>query len=189
MNIIEQIKNLLFPGNAIKLSFNKFIYPYSTDPEIKKEQIWKNLQKGLLFEDTGVLIPWTSTYLQIHHLAVKKKKSADRTNYFLGEHDILDGFHSFVGIMKWADEKMDKPFMYTDEFLGVDDIGNEKFLMLKEKLTALLGEPNRINLGKFGHNDVGSITWQRGKVAITLDGIEQFACKYRMYIGLETEDN
>ncbi|TDQ11502.1 hypothetical protein [Pedobacter metabolipauper] len=187
MNILKQIKNLFTGASPAKAVSCNFIFPYATDPEVKRKQIWENLQKGLLFEDTGVLIPWTATYMEIHRIAVKRRDSGDRTNYFLGEHNILDGFHSFVGVMKWADKKSNEPFMYTDEYLGTDDVGNEKFLMLKDKLTALLGTPNRIDLEKFGHNDIGSIEWQQGEIIISLTGIEQFACKYRMYIGLDAD--
>mgnify|MGYP003584582087 FL=1 len=80
-------------------------------------------------------------------------------------------------------------FSRTDEFLGFDNEGNKKFLELKEKFTNLLGEPNYIQLEKFGNYDLGGIEWTNRKISIYLSGIEQFACKYRLYIGLKENEN
>ena len=76
----------------------------------------------------------------------------------------------------------------TDEFLGSENNGYQKFLELKEKLTDLLGEPTSIELEKYDNLDLGHIEWTNGKVSISLSGIEQFACKYRLYIGLKDEN-
>lgn len=91
--------------------------------------------------------------------------------------------------MKWLDEKDDKPFLRTDEFLGFDNEGNKKFLELKEKFTDLFGEPNYIKLEKYGDNDLGGIEWMNRNISIYLSGIEQFACKYRLYIGIKETEN
>ena len=166
---------------------SNFIFPYSTDKEIKRRQIWENLQSGLLFEDTQVFIPWLTPYSELDKYAEDRKDSGDRTNWFLGKHKILDGFESYVGVMKWLDIDGKKPFGMTDEFLGSENNGYQKFLELKEKLTDLLGEPTSIELEKYDNLDLGHIEWTNGKVSISLSGIEQFACKYRLYIGLKDE--
>lgn len=166
---------------------SNFIFPYSTDKEIKRRQIWENLQSGLLFEDTLVFIPWLTPYSELDKYAEDRKDSGDRTNWFLGKHKILDGFESYVGVMKWLDIDGKKPFGMTDEFLGSENNGYQKFLELKEKLTALLGEPTSIELEKYDNLDLGHIEWTNGKVSISLSGIEQFACKFRLYIGLKDE--
>ena len=166
---------------------SNFIFPYSTDKEIKRRQIWENLQSGLLFEDTQVFIPWLTPYSELDKYAEDRKDSGDRTNWFLGKHKILDGFESYVGVMKWLDIDSKKPFGMTDEFLGSENNGYQKFLELKEKLTDLLGEPTSIELEKYDNLDLGHIEWTNGKVSISLSGIEQFACKYRLYIGLKDE--
>ena len=166
---------------------SNFIFPYSTDKEIKRRQIWENLQSGLLFEDNQVFIPWLTPYSELDKYAEDRKDSGDRTNWFLGKHKILDGFESYVGVMKWLDIDSKKPFGMTDEFLGSENNGYQKFLELKEKLTDLLGEPTSIELEKYDNLDLGHIEWTNGKVSISLSGIEQFACKYRLYIGLKDE--
>lgn len=166
-----------------------FIFPYSTDKEIKRQQIWENLQTGLLFEDTLVFIPWLTPYSELDQYAEDRKDSGDRTNWFLGKHKILDGFESYIGVMKWLDIDSKKPFSKTDEFLGAENNGYQKFLELKVKLTDLLGEPTSIELEKYDNLDLGHIEWTNGKVSIFLSGIEQFACKYRLYMGLKDEKN
>lgn len=178
----------MFASNKLKRpSDHSFIFPYSTDKEIKRKQIWDNLQNGLLFEDTLVFIPWSTPYSELDNFAEQRKDSGDRTNWFLGLHKILDGIDSYVGVMKWSDISSNRPFLETDEFLGSDNEGNRKFLELKEKITDLLGEPDSIRLEKFGNNDLGDVEWRNRKVSIYLSGIEQFACKYRLYIGLKED--
>jgi hypothetical protein len=185
MKLLQRLKKYFDPY-APKANGYKYIFPYADDVETRRQQIWTNLQYGLLLEDTGVFIPWTATYAEIHRTATDSRHSGDRTNYFLGEHAILNGIRSFVGVFKWADINDDQPFLQTDEFLGTDDEGNRRFLQLKEQLTALLGQPTTLQMEKFGHNDIGSVEWVNGKASIYLSGIEQFACKYRMYIGLKS---
>ena len=189
MKIFQEIKNI-FDTNKLKRQLdNSFVFPYSTDKRIKRKQIWDNLQKGLLLEDKQILIPWLTPYSELDHFAEQKKDSGDRTNWFLGQHKILDGTNSYIGVMKWLDISNNEPFSRTDEFLGFDNEGNKKFLELKEKFTNLLGEPNYIQLEKFGNYDLGGIEWTNRKISIYLSGIEQFACKYRLYIGLKENEN
>ena len=179
---------LIYMKKKTKQMNSNFIFPYSTDKEIKRRQLWKNLQSGLLFEDNQVFIPWLTPYSELDKYAEDRKDSGDRTNWFLGKHKILDGFESYVGVMKWLDIDSKKPFGMTDEFLGSENNGYQKFLELKEKLTDLLGEPTSIELEKYDNLDLGHIEWTNGKVSISLSGIEQFACKYRLYIGLKDEN-
>ena len=189
MKIFKSIKNIFYSNHSVKRLENSFTFPYSADKEIKRKQIWDNLQKGILFEDTQVLIPWLTPYSELDNYAEQRKESGDRINWFLGQHKILDGLNSYVGVMKWRYIKDNKPFSQTDEFLGFDNEGNKKFLELKEKFTELLGEPTYIQLEKFGDFDLGDITWSNQKIGISLIGIEQFACKYRLYIGLKENEN
>ena len=179
---------LIYMKKKTKQMNSNFIFPYSTDKEIKRRQLWKNLQSGLLFEDNQVFIPWLTPYSELDKYAEDRKDSGDRTNWFLGKHKILDGFESYVGVMKWLDIDSKKPFGMTNEFLGSENNGYQKFLELKEKLTDLLGEPTSIELEKYDNLDLGHIEWTNGKVSISLSGIEQFACKYRLYIGLKDEN-
>jgi hypothetical protein len=189
MKIFESIKIIFDSKRSIKRLDNSFIFPYSADKEIKRKQIWDNLQKGLLFENTQVFISWLTPYSELDNYAEQRKNNGDRINWFLGQHKILDGLNSYVGVTKWIFKKDNEPFSRIDEFLGFDYEGNQKFLELKEKFTDLLGEPTYIQLEKFGNFDLGGIEWSNQKISIYLSGIEQFACKYRLYIGLKEKEN
>ncbi|WP_018343736.1 hypothetical protein [Cytophaga aurantiaca] len=170
-------------------SDTSFIFPYSENKETKRQQVWSNLEKGILFEDANRFIPWTIPFADLDSFAEERKGSGDRTNWFLGKHQILDGYESAIGVMKWSWVNDTNSFSEIEEWLGYDDEGNKKFLLLKGKLTDLLGEPTLLELEKFGGLDLGSIEWTNQNVRIALTGIEQFACKYRMYIGLKENKN
>lgn len=185
MNLFQKLKSSFSPARqpAIQLDAH-FIYPYSEDKEIKRLQIWENLQRGILFEDVQVFVPWLTPYSEIDRYAQKRRDSGDRTNWFLGEHKILDGVNSFVGVMKWITIGWKKPFSKIEEFLGTDELGNQKFMALIENLTYLLGQPSVSELEKFGSFDLGVVQWTNGNATISLVGIEQFECKYRLHVGL-----
>jgi hypothetical protein len=191
LNFIQKLKNSFSSAKPVPIEpFTDFIYPYSTEAETKRQQVWENLQKGILFEDVQVFIPWLTPYSDVDRYAVKRRNSGDRTNWFLGEHKIMDGVHSFVGVMKWITVGWKKPVSKIEEFLGVDGEGNQKFLGLIEHLTNLLGVPGVHDLEKFGEFDLGVVQWTNGNVTVSLVGIEQFECKYRLHIGLtDTQTN
>lgn len=189
MSLFKNIKAALFATGQTQPLDASFIFPYAEDKEIKRQQIWSNLQKGILFEDTRVCIPWLTSFTAIDKLAEQRKDSGDRTNWFLGKHEILDGYTCYVGLMKWIFVRNSNPISAIEEFLGFDHEGNEKFLFLKNKLTGLLGEPSFIELEKFGELDIGAIEWTNQKITIRLSGIEQFALKYRLKVGLTENKN
>lgn len=57
MKIIRRLQEIASRlDNTDKLD-NSFVFPYSSDKSIKRQQIWDNLQKGVLFEDQGILVP------------------------------------------------------------------------------------------------------------------------------------
>ncbi len=147
------------------------------------------MEKGILFEDTNVLIPWSTPFSDINRLAEQRKDSGDRTNWFLGKHQILDGYICYVGVMKWIFVKESNSFAQIEEWLGSDDEGNEKFKGLRDKFNNLLGEPSLLQLEKFGSFELGSVEWAYKNVKVRLSGIEQFAFKYRLYVGLAENQN
>ena len=189
LSFFKNIKEALFPAHHPKKFDNSFLFPYSEDKAIKQQQVWDNLQKGILFEDTGVFLPWVMPFSYLGKYAEQRKDKGDRTEWFLGKHQILDGYTCYVGVMKWVFVNDSKPFSEIVEWLGFDYEGNKKFLFLKDKLTDLLGHPAFMELEKFGDFDLGSVGWNREKVKIRLSGIEQFACKYRLSIGLTENQN
>jgi hypothetical protein len=194
LGFLQNIRQVLFPiqqqdVQEEKVFDSSFIFPYSEDKEVKRQQIWENLQKGILFEDTQVLIPWMTSFAGINRIAEQRRNSGDRTEWFLGKHTVMDGYTCLAGVMKWLFVKDSEPFSRIEEWLGADDEGNQKFLFLRDKFTDLLGEPSLSDLSEFGSFQLGSLEWTNGNVRISLSGIEQFACKYRLYIGLTTNPN
>ena len=189
MRFLQNIKAALLSTLSTRFLDSSFVFPYADDLETKRQQIWSNLQKGILFEDTGLLIPWLTTFTKINDLSEQRRDSGDRTNWLLGKHEILDGYTCNVELMKWKFVNYSNPFSEIEVWLGFDTEGNEQFIFLKNKLTELLGEPSTQKLEKLGTFDIGSIEWLNQKAKITLSGIEQFAFKYRLYIGLAENRN
>lgn len=189
MNILKGLRKIFSADVQTETLDYSFIFPYSNDREIKRQQIWNNLQKGILFEEKQILIPWLTAFSELDKFAEQRKDRGDRTNWFLGEHKILDGFNSFVGVMKWITVKKSNPFSEIEEFLGFDYEGNQKFTFLKTRLTDLLGEPSNISLEKFSDFDLGAVEWINRNARIRLSAIEQFSCQYRLSIGLTDNKN
>jgi hypothetical protein len=184
LNFAQKLKKTIDNFREKITSTYQFTFPYSRDQNEKRQQIWTNLQKGILLEDTQTLIPWSTPFFNLHRYAEKWHKSGDRTNWYLGKHDILDGYNCKIEVMKWFIVPSWKRFSEIKVWLGHDIEGNNTFNFLKEKFTDLLGTPAEIKLEKFGELDLGVIKWTNKKIKITLVGIEQFACKYWLHIGL-----
>jgi len=184
MKILKKLKEHLSHFNK-KVEFdNKFTFPYSSDNELKRQQVWENLQKGLLFEDKAILIPWMTPFNQIDNFKEKKRDSGDRTEWYLGKRTILDGYEGHFEVMKWKYTPWTNPITEISENLGNDYEGVKRFHYLNEYITNLLGEPTKIKLEKFGSFDLGEIKWESGVVMLTLIGIEHFNCRYSFSIGL-----
>ncbi len=188
MSLFRSIKNALFPVQKKSVD-DTFIFPYSEDKEMKRQEIWSNLEKGLLFEDMNLLIPWSTPFSDLDKFAEHREDRGDRTNWSFGKHCILDGYECSIGVMKWSWIHDTNPFSQIDAWLGFDDAGCERFLFLKERLTELLGEPDTLQLKKFDDLDLGTVEWRNKNVQVLLIGIEQFACKYWLKIGLKDHKN
>jgi hypothetical protein len=168
----------------------KFHYPYSEDITIKKDQVWENLQTGLLFENNLTFLPWTLTYDNLNMYQIKKTESGDRTIWYLGERKILDGMTCHVEVFKWATQFNFSEIKGIEENLGYDKDGHERFHSGISHLTTLLGLPTTKELDKFGEFDLGVVAWAKGNAKISLVGIEHFNCRYNLYIGLaDKEEN
>lgn len=163
----------------------EFIFPYSANREEKRAQVWFNLQSGILFEDSKIFIRWDLPYSKIDALAENKRKSADRTNWYLGKRTILDGHQIHIEVMKWEWLPATNPINEISQNLGTDFDGNERFLKLINEFTSLLGEPTSKELTKFGRFDLGCFVWENGAVSISLVGVEIFNCRYSLTIGLK----
>jgi hypothetical protein len=156
--------------------------PYSADSKVKQEQVQANLQKGILLEDTGVFIPWSTTYRNIGRHAKERVQGGDRTIWFLGEHRILGGLTCNIRVYNFfqPDSSSFDAFM---EDLGHDEAGREGFLVCLEHLTALFGEPGNSGMELF-HKDEREAQWILGKVRIRLVAAVIFSCRHRLEVGL-----
>lgn len=179
-SLFARIKNALNkPGN----DKNTFIFPYADDKFEKREQLWGNLQKGILLEDSGVLIPWGIPYEEVDNLKESKKIRADRVEWSLGKRIILGGYESSLTVTQWLWKTTDALTKF-DEDLGIDAEGMEKFNYLKAYLLDKLGNPVKEELTKFGSFDIGDIVWENGIVVLSLTGIEKINCRYSFHISL-----
>lgn len=189
MRIIRKVKEITSKLSVSSRLDTTFIFPYSENKIKKRDEIWSNLQKGILLEDKKILIPWKTQFNQLNKYAEKRKDRADRTEWYLGKHKILDGYESHLETKMWCYLPWKNPMTEISENIGADSNGNNKFIELKEKITDLLGEPTKIELEKFGSFDLGVIQWNKGKIQISLIGIEHFNCRYSLKIGLIEDEN
>jgi hypothetical protein len=161
-----------------------YTFPYSTDPDEKREQIWKNLQKGILLEDTLTFIPWLTQYKDIDKYAERRSERGDRTVWYLGERKILNGLSSQIEVLKWLPQPETSTFDQFYDNLGYDSDGQIRFHNRIDFFTELLGQPDKKEMEKFGSFDLGIVHWTRDKVRISAVGIEHFNCRYKLNIGL-----
>ena len=166
-----------------------FIFPYPPDKLKKRDEIWSNLQKGLLLEDKETLIHWETPFNQLDKYKEKRRDSGDRTEWYFGRHKILDGYESHLEAMMWMYLPWTNPLTEISEKIGTDFKGNKNFLDLRDRITDLLGKPTKVDLEKFGSFDLGVIEWTNGRVKISLVGIEHFNCRYSLHIGLTEDKN
>jgi hypothetical protein len=185
MELLSKLRKLFVPGEGPAGLRNDFIYPYSADEQIRREEIWKNLQKGILLEDKGLMVPWYFPFFKMETIKERKREMADRTEWYLGKRIILDGYEAQLETMRWKHIPEENPVKRLTENLGVDDAGQERFNYLKKHLTDTLGEPSKVELHKFGVYDIGNVSWEKGDIALTLVGIEHFNIRYTFYIGLK----
>ena len=189
MNILRRLKKFAFRFDKTEKLDNSFAFPYSSDNNIKRQQIWDNLQRGLLFEDCQNFINWLTPFNRVDNIKEKRHDSGDRTLWYLGKRTVLDGYEGHFEIMKWMWLPWTNPITEISENIGNDFDGMKKFHYLKYYITNLLGDPTKTELEKFGSFDLGVIQWQNGLVKLTLVGIEHFNCRYSFSIGLIRDRN
>lgn len=159
-------------------------FPYSADVAVKRQQIWDNLQRGIMLEDKNVFLPWSTPYAELDRYKETRTDRGDRTLWYLGQHQILDGLTCHMEVMKWSTQPWSSTFDKFSENLGQDEGGFGRFNDRAKLLTGLLGEPTTSDLEKFGSFDLGDITWRNGAVQVSLVGIEIFSCRYSLNVGL-----
>lgn len=178
--LLASIKNIF---NRSSNNKSEFIFPYAEEIPEKRKQVWENLQKGILLEDSGMLISWGTHYEQLENFKENKKIRADRVEWDLGSRKILDGYTCHIEITQWL-WKTNDTITRIDENLGVDEEGMAKFNYLKSYLTDLLGVPSKERVEKFGSFDIGEVCWENGIVNISISGMEKSNCRYSFHIRL-----
>lgn len=185
MKILRRLKEFVSRLNKSEKLDNSFILPYSSDKLLKRQQIWDNLQKGILIEDIGVLIPWLTPFNKVDKFKVKRHESGDRTIWYLGHRKILDGYEGHIEIMKWMDLPWTNSFERLSGHLGFGKDGHDNFLLLIEHLKELLGEPTKTDIEFENENFTeGSYEWENGEVKIRVSGFDMHGLRYLFEIGL-----
>lgn len=185
MKIIRRLKEIVSRLNKTEKLDNSFILPYSSDKSIKRQQVWDNLQKGILFEEKGVLIPWLTPFNQVDNFKEKLQDSGDRTNWYLGNRKILDGYEGHFEVMKWMWLPWTNSFERLSGHLGFGKDGHHNFQLLIEHLKELLGDPTKADIEFENENFTeGSYEWENGEVKIRVAGFDLHGSRYRLEIGL-----
>jgi len=142
-----------------------------------------NLQHGILFEDTGFFLPWSTPYGALDKIAEQKKEGGGHVYWYLGHHTILGGFKSHVTVHKLGN-KMSDPFLKIEEMLGGEKGGENRAIEVRDVLNESLGELKDADWGKVGYLDLGNMSWVVGDCYINIVGIERFDYFYYLYVGL-----
>lgn len=189
MHFKRHIKEFLSRFGAKPQLEKSFIYPYSKDKDLKRKEIWSNLQKGILLEDTQTFIPWEMPFNQITQHSKKRRDTGDRTEWYFGERIIFDGYKCHAEAMMWTWLPWTNPVTEISEKIGFDWQGEKKFHELRTYLTELLGDPTETKIEKWGKIDLGEVLWVNGKVKISLIGFEMHNARYNLNIGLVKDKN
>lgn len=190
MKIARRIKELISRFSKTEKLDNSFTFPYSTDNTIKRQQIWDNLQKGFLFEDRQVLIPWLTPFNRLNKFKEKREDSGDRTVWYLGKRTVLDGYVGNFEVMKWIWLPWTNRVERITGFLVFDKGGHDNFLHLISHLKNLLGDPTKVEIEFENENHTeGSYEWENGEVKILVSGFDMHGPCYRLDIGLIKDRN
>lgn len=189
MRLLRRIRELISRLDKTEKPDTSFVFPYSNDKETRKQQLIDNLQKGLLLEDKGILIPWLTPFNKLYKFQEQRRDRGDRTVWYLGQRTVLDGYIGGLEIMMWMFLPWTNPITEIKIDLSYDYQGMKNFHELKEHLIDRFGQPHTSEINKWGDLDVGLIQWRFGKIKLDLVGIEHFAARYSLHIGLIKDRN
>lgn len=185
VKILRRLKEIVSRLAKTKKLDNNYLFPYSSDKILKRQQVWDNLQKGLLFENQGILIPWLTPYNQIDTFKEKRHDSGDRTNWYLGKQTILDGYEGHFEVMKWIWLPWTNAIERVTVNLGFGKDGHHNFLLLIEHIKNLLGAPTKIEIEFENENFTdGCYEWTNGAVIIRVSAFDMHGARYEFDIGL-----
>lgn len=168
-----------------KLDFS-FTYPYSIDSESKRIEIIKNLEKGILLEDSKIFLNWEMSFTELEPHCEKIEDSGDRVNYYLGEHIILDGLKCHLTVMRWIDKPKSNPFSQVDFFLGFDSIAIKNLIEIACHVEKIIGKPT--SKENWTEEEM-MIEWKFPKSNITLITWERFAIHGALHVGKNDNRN
>ena len=190
MKILRRLKEFASRLDKTEKLDDSFVFPYSSDKTIKRQQIWDNLQKGFLFEDKQILIPWLTPFNRLDNFKEKRQDSGDRTVWYLGKRTVLEGYKGHFEVMKWMWLPWTNGFERVTEFLGFGKEGHINFLLLISHLKDLFGDPTKIEI-EFENEDFteGSYEWENGEVKIRVSGFDMHGARYTLNIGLSKNRN
>lgn len=190
MKIIRRLKEIVSRLDKTEKLDDSFAFPYSVDKLEKRKQVWNNLQRGLLFEDKQVLIPWLTPFNRLDNFNEKREDRGDRTLWYLGKRTVLDGYEGHFQAMKWIWLPWTNNFERVIEFIGFGKDGHNDFLRLVSHLKDLLGEPTKTEIEYENENFTeGSYEWENGEVKIRVSGFDMHGARYNLAIGLIRDKN
>ncbi len=178
MKLITKIISAIFKKPKL---LNEFVFPYSNNPEQKKQQIWKNLESGLLIENTQTLLLWKTPYNFLKGFN-RKEKTEDRTTWHFLKCNILDGFELQFEAVKW------KYGLGRDKFDYVYSIINAEITeSLIKHLKKNIGLPKKENLNLDSKEYYeGECIWIQNKIKIKISTAEfHGGYAYKLKIGTE----
>jgi len=148
------------------------------------KQIFESINKGILFEDNGHFFEWNRTIRGLRKENIFKKVSAgDRTIYYWGMHQILDGLELELYSFYWKHklENINKRFKSIEFKVVGDDISAFYFNLIRNHIEGLFGK---------GVEDIVSdsdklIKWSINGVKLSLLLFEQFVYKLNFKISKE----
>ncbi|MCC6723424.1 MAG: hypothetical protein IT258_02865 [Saprospiraceae bacterium] len=160
-----------------------FIFPYSDDKMTRRQQMKTNLQTGILFEDNGFFLPWSTPYGALDKIAEQKREGGGHTYWYLGHHTILGGYKSHITVHGLG-FKMSDPIRQIEEMLGVEKAGEDRANEARDIFNESLGELINPDYGKVGNLSLGNMRWKLGDCDVMIIGIERFDYFYYLYVGL-----
>lgn len=141
----------------------------------------KQLDEGILFEDTGQFLKWgKSASILAENIPCKIEEHGDRTIYRWGTHKVLKGLELQLQNSYWLDEK--QIFNSIDFWTVGDTNSTTYFQIISKHLTELFGPPTNVVVES---EPEGIWTWKTNSVSIRLHLFEQHV--YKLVLTIEKE--
>jgi|GEM_PF-3012607 len=184
MGLLDFLRGL-FAAGTTSLPAVSFRFPYSPDPLLRREELWHNLQHGILLEDKGVLLAWDTPFLMLRKYAERYYPQTRRSKalWQLGRHPVLDGYILDVGIYRERLQYTDQPFRRASVLLGFGESGLYALRDLLVHLTDRFGQPDNGQLSELGDLSVGEVSWRKGDTEIRVSAVGQYTVECYLYIG------